>query len=118
MVDKNGGSVEYVVKRGKGISDIMVAVSAGKARQSEIVLGNHRVSDHSIIKRLYLVLHDQEFQLAIGRMGTLLKCPVAKGDYFDDAIGISTKRNFNYGPKNSMSKCNTPLSSHNHTLIF
>lgn len=101
MVQEKNGNVGYVVRHGHGIEGIMIAVSGGRVRQSEICVGNHRVSDNSIVKRLYLTLHDQEFQLAVGRMGMVLECPVAKGDYFDDAIGICTKRSYDYGPKTS-----------------
>lgn len=105
MVQEKNGNVSYVVMHGRGIEDIMIAVSGGRVRQAEIRTGNHRVSDNSIVKRLYLTLHDQEFQLAVGRMGMVLDCPVSKGDYVDDAIGISTKRNYDYGPKTSEQLC-------------
>lgn len=101
LLDKSRiGDVTYITQYKGGPEDYIVAVSGGMVSMCQLVHGKSRPDDSFTVKKIGVILHSQEFQLNSGKMGMVLDFKQAKGDYYDAAMALTTRRGY---PKSSFS---------------
>lgn len=88
------GDVKYITRRGGDSEDYVVAVSGGMVSMCHLVHGKSRQDDSYSIKKIGVILHSQEFQLNSGKSGMVLGFQQAKGDYYDAAMALTTRRGY------------------------
>lgn len=95
------GDVSYIIRHKGGPEDYVIAVSGGMVSSCHLVYGKSKPDDSYSVKKICVILHSQEFQLNSGKTGMVLDFKQAKGDYYDAAMALTTRRGY---PKSGVAK--------------